>query len=299
MVAVIAGPTASGKSALALALARDRRGTIINADASQLYADLRIITARPSPQEAAAVPHRLYGVLDGDHVASAAVWVDLARAAIAETLAEGRLPILVGGTGLYLRALIDGIAPVPAIPDDIRETVRALPPAVAAAALAREDPAMAARLKPGDRQRIARALEVTRATGRSLLAWQAEPTGGIAASHDVRAMRIDLPRAELNARADRRLAAMAAAGALNEVAALLARRLSADRPVLRALGVPEFAAVLAGEMTLPEGIAAAALATRRYQKRQQTWGRNQTPDWSAAAGDASDLIGKLTIASVP
>lgn len=278
-MAVIAGPTAGGKSALALALARDRRGTIINADASQLYADLRIVTARPSPEEAAQVPHRLYGVLDGNDVASAAGWAEMARRAIAETLAEDRLPILVGGTGLYLRALIDGIAPVPAIPDSIREAVRTLPPADAAAALAQEDPAMAARLQPGDRQRIARALEVKRATGRSLLAWQAEPAGGIAGTHEVRAVQVDLPRAELNARADQRLAAMVAAGALAEVAALLARRLPADRPVLRALGVPEFAAVLAGEFTLGQGVAAAALATRRYQKRQQTWGRNQTPDW--------------------
>ncbi len=283
-MAVIAGPTASGKSALALALARARRGTIINADASQLYADLRIVSARPTPEEEAAAPHRLYGVLDGDDVASAAGWADMARAAIAETLAEGRLPILVGGTGLYLRVLIDGIAPVPEIPPEVRDAVRALAPADAIAALAREDPAMAARLKPGDRQRIARALEVVRATGRSLLAWQAEPAGGIAATHDVRAMRVDLPRAELNGRAEVRLVAMVAAGALDEVAALLARRLPADRPVLHALGVPEFTAVLAGDMTLDEGIAAAALATRRYQKRQQTWGRNQTGDWPIATG---------------
>ncbi len=278
-MAVIAGPTASGKSALALALARARGGTIINADASQLYADLRILTARPTPEEEAAVPHRLYGVLDGAEIASAAGWAGMARAAIAATLAAGRLPVLVGGTGLYLRTLIDGIAPVPDIPDDVREAVRALPPGAAAELLRREDPAMAARLKPGDRQRIARALEVVRATGRSLLAWQAEPAGGIAGSHEVRAMRVGLPRPELHARADRRLAAMVAAGALDEVAALVARRLPADRPVLRALGVPEFARVLAGEMTLDEGRAAIALATRRYQKRQQTWGRNQTPDW--------------------
>ncbi|KPF67882.1 tRNA dimethylallyltransferase [alpha proteobacterium AAP81b] len=290
MVVVIAGPTASGKSALAIDLAERHRGTIINADASQLYADLRILTARPTPEDEARVPHRLYGVLDGAEVATAAGWADLARVAIAATLGNGRLPIVVGGTGLYLRTLIDGIAPVPEIPPEIRDTVRLLAPADAAAALAREDPAAAARLNPGDRQRIARALEVVRATGRPLAAWQAEPAGGIAATHDVRALRVDLPRAELNARAETRLAAMVAAGALDEVAALLARRLPADRPVLRALGVPEFAAVLAGEMALAEGVAAAALATRRYQKRQATWARNQTGDWPVVTpGDVAGI----------
>jgi tRNA dimethylallyltransferase len=280
MVAVIAGPTASGKSAMALALARACNGTIINADASQLYADLRIVSARPSRVDEAQVPHRLYGVLDGDDIANAARWAGLARAAIDAEVAAGRLPILVGGTGMYLTALIEGIAPVPEIEAALRDEVRRLGTADAAAALHREDPALAARLKPADRQRLLRGLEVVRSTGRSLLEWQGSRTGGIAAAFDVRAMVVDVERETLRARVEPRLSAMVEAGALDEVAALMARRLPADRPVLRALGVAEFAAVLAGAMTAGEAVAAAAVATRQYQKRQLTWARSQAPGWT-------------------
>jgi tRNA dimethylallyltransferase len=280
MVAVIAGPTASGKSAMALALARACNGTIINADASQLYADLRIVSARPSRVDEAQVPHRLYGVLDGDDIANAARWAGLARAAIDAEVAAGRLPILVGGTGMYLTALIEGIAPVPEIEAALRDEVRRLGTADAAAALHREDPALAARLKPADRQRLLRGLEVVRSTGRSLLEWQGSRTGGIAADFDVRAMVVDVERETLRARVEPRLIAMVEAGALDEVAALMARRLPADRPVLRALGVAEFAAVLAGAMTAGEAVAAAAVATRQYQKRQLTWARSQAPGWT-------------------
>lgn len=286
MVAVIAGPTASGKSAMALALAEKCRGTIINADASQLYADLRIVSARPSAADEARAPHRLYGVFDGDDIANAARWAALARTEIEAAVATGRLPILVGGTGMYLGSLIDGIAPVPEIDPAVRAEVRALETADAAAALAREDPGLAARLKPADRQRLLRGLEVVRATGRSLRDWQQERVGGIAGDFDVRAMLVDVDREALRARVAPRLWAMLDGGGLDEVAALMARRLPDDRPVLRALGVAEFAAVLAGTITREAAVAAATIATQQYQKRQLTWGRGRT-DWPHVGDVAS------------
>ncbi len=278
-MAVITGPTASGKSSLALALAARLNGTIINADASQLYADLRILTARPSAAEEALAPHALFGVLDGDEVASAARWAAMARAAIADAHGAGRVPILVGGTGLYIRTLIDGIAPVPDIDAGVRAEVRAMTIPDAAAALAAADPAMAARLKPGDQQRIMRALEVVRSTGQSLADWQQQRSGGIGGVMTVCGLVVEIPRAVQHARAETRLAAMIAAGALAEVAALAARRLPDDRPIMRALGVPELSAVLAGTMALDDAVTAIATATRQYQKRQATWGRSQLPDW--------------------
>ncbi len=298
-MAVIAGPTASGKSALALAVAQRVGGTIINADASQLYADLAVVSARPSADDEAQVPHRLYGVLDGNDAASAARWAAMAKAAIAAARDEGRVPIIVGGTGLYIATLLHGIAPVPEIDPAVRAAVRDLATADAAAALAAEDPALAARLMPGDSQRIARGLEVVRATGRSLLHWQATRAGGIAATNDVRAVVVDVPRAVLNARAETRLWQMVEAGALAEVAALLARGLPDDRPVLRALGVPDFARALAGTATLAEAVAAAATATRQYQKRQLTWARNQVPDWPRIDPDASAAAEQVSASFTP
>lgn len=277
-ITVLTGPTAGGKSALALALAQQVGGTIINADASQLYRDLAIVSARPTPEEEALVPHRLYGVLAGDDVCSAARWAELALAEVAKTRSQGRHPIIVGGTGLYLAALINGLAPVPAIPDDVRTAVRALDTAAARAALEREDPASAARLMPADRQRTLRALEVVRATGQPLGHWQQRREGGIGAAA-VQGFVVDRPRAELNARAETRLAAMLAAGALDEVAALVALRLPADVPVMKALAVPQLAAHIAGTLSLDAAMAAALVATRQYQKRQQTWARNQFGDW--------------------
>ena len=267
---------------MALALAQRVGGTIINADASQLYADLRVVSARPSAADEALVPHLLYGVVDGDDVANAARWAAMARAAIAEVVAAGRVPILVGGTGLYLTTLIDGIAPVPEVDPGVRAAVRALETAEAAAALAAEDPALAARLMMGDRQRLLRGLEVVRSSGQSLLHWQRQRSGGISAAHDVRAMVVDVEREALRARVEPRLWAMLAAG-LGEVGALTARRLAADRPVLRALGVTEFAAVNSGAMTPAAAVAAAGTATRQYQKRQLTWLRSQAPAWTRVA----------------
>jgi tRNA dimethylallyltransferase len=277
-VTVLTGPTAGGKSALALDLAGRVGGVIINADASQLYAPLAIVTARPTPDEQARVPHRLYGVLPGDAVMTAARWVELARAEIAAAWATGQQPILVGGTGLYLAALVHGLAPVPAIPEAVRAGVRRLDTAAARAALEREDPEAAARLMPADRQRTLRALEVVRGTGRPLAAWQRRREGGIG-PEAVQGLVVDRPRADLNARAESRLQAMLAAGALDEVAALVAQGLPADAPVMKALAVPQLAAHLAGRLALAEAMAQALVATRQYQKRQQTWARHQFPDW--------------------
>ncbi len=276
---VIAGPTASGKSALAIDMAQRVGGTIINADAMQLYGDLRILTARPSAADEAMVPHRLYGVIDADTIATAASWAAMATQEIESALAAGRVPILVGGSGMYLTTLIEGMAPVPDIDPAVREAVRAMASAEARTALETADPAAAARLKPNDRQRNLRALEVVRSTGRSLLRWQAVRQGGIRDRFDVRPLFVECPRPVLHARAEARLHAMVAAGALDEVRALVARKLAPDRPLLRALGVAEFAALLAGGMTLEAAAAAAAAATRQYQKRQMTWGRSQAGDW--------------------
>ncbi|MCS6987045.1 MAG: tRNA (adenosine(37)-N6)-dimethylallyltransferase MiaA [Sphingomonadaceae bacterium] len=282
---VVAGPTASGKSALARALAKAWRGVVVNADASQLYRDLRVLTARPTPEEEAEVPHALYGILDGDETCSAARWAELAAHAIAEARATGRLPILVGGTGLYLATLVEGIAPVPPIPPDVRAAVRALPADALRAALAAEDPVMAARLHPGDRQRQARALEVVRATGRSLAHWHAERTGGIgpAVALDIHLLLPD--RATLARRIDRRIDHMLQAGALEEVRRLAARGLAPDRPVMKALGVRPLLAHLAGATDLATAVARLRHETRAYAKRQRTWfatgGRAR--GWLAAA----------------
>lgn len=282
---VIAGPTASGKSALALDFAERSNGVIINADASQVYADLRILSARPSPADEARVPHRLYGVIDGATGCSAADWAALARAEIRAAHAGGRTPVLVGGTGLYVRTLLDGIAPVPEIPDAVRAEVRALDDPHAA--LVAEDPAMAAKLRPSDRQRSARALEVKRATGRSLADWQAATEGGIAAEVELQAHVVEIDRDRLYANCDRRFDAMLAAGALNEVAALARRGLSPQLPVMKALGVPPLLRHLAGELSIGEAAEIARRETRRYAKRQLTWFRNQTPNWQRVTSTAS------------
>ena len=275
---VIAGPTASGKSALALALAEQRGGTIINADASQVYRDLRVLTARPSPEDEARAHHRLFGHVDGASSSNAAAWAADATLAIEETWAASRLPILVGGTGLYLRTLLDGIAPVPPVDAAIRDAVRALPVADAHEALSREDPAAAYRLAPADTTRVARALEVVRSTGKLLATWQSERGGGIADRVSLTPVILLPDRTDLARRIDARSEAMLDGGALDEVAALLARTdVPEDAPVRRAIGVPEVAAFLAGTMTRDVALSRLRLATRRYAKRQYTWFRNQPP----------------------
>ncbi|MBA4091173.1 MAG: tRNA (adenosine(37)-N6)-dimethylallyltransferase MiaA [Sphingobium sp.] len=276
-VALIAGPTASGKSALAIALAKATGGVVINADASQVYTDLAILSARPSAEEMGDVPHRLFGHIDGAEACTAPRWAAEAKAEIAAAHAAGKLPVLVGGTGLYIRTLLDGIAPVPDIDLDIRATVRALPVADAHAALTREDPEAAARLAPADTTRVARALEVVRSTGRPLQQWQQHKAGGIAGRITLAPMILRPPRDWLIDRCDRRFAQMIEQGAVAEVAALLIRNLHPDLPVMRAIGVPDIAAYLRGDGDLDICIAKASLATRQYAKRQYTWFTNQPP----------------------
>ena len=276
-IALIAGPTASGKSARALELAERAGGTIINADASQVYRDLHILSARPDAEEEARVSHLLFGHRDGALPYSAAQWADEAKQAIAEALEQGRLPILVGGTGLYLRTLLDGIAPVPEIDPVVRQTVRALSAADAYAALAQEDPVAAARLHPNDTSRLQRALEVVRSTGRPIHAWRESRIGGIGEAVRTDWNVIDLPVAELYARCDARVDARIGAGAVDEVAALVARKLDPDLPVMRAIGVRELAQYLDGALSLEQASTAIKQATRNYAKRQRTWLRHQLP----------------------
>ena len=279
-LALIAGPTASGKSALALRLAERIGGTIVNADASQVYADLRVLTARPSPAEGARAPHRLFGHVDAAVAHNAAAWAAEAEATIAAVHSAGGTPILVGGSGLYIRTLLDGIAPVPEIEPEVRAGVRALATADAYVALEREDAGASARLRPSDTTRIARALEVVRSTGRTLSDWQRERVGGIGG--DVRlAPLLLIPDALwLAERIDARFVAMLEAGAIEEVDALVARGLDPALPAMRAIGVREIAAWRAGRTTRDVMIAGAQAASRRYAKRQRTWFRHQPPpEW--------------------
>ncbi len=279
-MALIAGPTAGGKSALALALAERQNGVVINADSAQVYRDLRILSARPSEAEEARAPHRLYGYRDGADPCSAADWARDAKAAIRAAHRERRLPILVGGTGLYVRTLIEGIAPVPDIDPDIRRAVRALAVVDAFAALEREDPPAAKRLRPSDTTRVARALEVARSTGRPLLAWQQEKAGGIGQEVHLLPLILLPPRDWLYERCNRRFEGMFGPAAFAEVEALLARRLNPALPVMRAIGVPEVAAFLRQELGREDAIVAGQTATRQYAKRQYTWFSRQPPaDW--------------------
>lgn len=276
-VALIAGPTASGKSALAFRLAQAANGVVINADASQVYADLQILSARPSMEEMGDIPHRLFGHIDGAEACTAARWATEAREEIGKAHAEGRLPILVGGTGLYLRTLLDGIAPVPDIDPAIRSAVRAMPVADAHAALSIEDPAAAARLAPTDSTRVARALEVVRSTRQPLAYWQQRKVGGIGEQIRLSPLILLPPRDWLIARCDRRFEQMVEGGAVAEVEALLARNLSPDLPVMRAIGVPEIASWLAGDIDREMMLERGRIATRQYAKRQYTWFSRQPP----------------------
>lgn len=261
--------------------AAGRRAVVLNADSAQLYADLAVLSARPSPVEMGGIEHRLFGAWDGAVPCSAADWAAAARREIAALHDDGAVPVLVGGTGLYLRTLLEGIAPVPEIDPMVRAAVRALPVEQAYAALQVEDPDRAARLAPADSQRIARALEVVRSTGRTLGQWQDRLEGGIASQIELHPLILAPPREWLFERCDLRFAQMIERGALAEVEALLARRLDPALPVMRAIGVPELAAHLKGEISLDQALAAGQLATRQYAKRQYTWFRNQPPpEWA-------------------
>ncbi len=275
---IVAGPTASGKSALAIDLAEAFGGVVINADSMQVYRELRQLTARPSPADEARVPHRLYGVMSVAETCSAARWRDMAVAEIEAAWAGGRLPIVAGGTGLYLEALTRGLSPIPDIPEAVRREARDLFAALGNAAfharLAERDPVMAARLDAGNSQRLMRAWEVLEATGRSLAAWQALPPVGALAAPRL-TLLLAPPRDLLYRRIDARFLAMIEAGALDEVAALDHVPLSGELPALKALGIPELRAHLRGGLGREQAVAAAQQATRNYAKRQLTWFRHR------------------------
>jgi tRNA dimethylallyltransferase len=282
-LALIAGPTASGKSDLAVRLAlalkeRGRRAAVVNADSAQVYADLKVLSARPDEEEMHGVEHRLFGAWDGATACSAADWAAAAKREIDDIHASGGVPILVGGTGLYIRTLLDGIAPVPQIDPAIRGQVRSLPVADAYAALQIEDPERAGALNPGDSLRIARALEVVRSTGKPMAYWQQRREGGIADRVALHPAVILPPRDELYIRCDTRFERMLENGAVEEVETLLARKLSPALPVMRAIGVRDIASWLSGEWSREEALARGQQATRNYAKRQYTWFRHQPPE---------------------
>lgn len=280
---LIAGPTASGKSALALELALSVDGIVINADSMQVYRDLRTITARPTRDDEARVPHRLYGHVDAAENFSAGAWVADAAKALEEAQAEGRLPIFIGGTGLYFKALTAGLSVVPPIPADIREDVRARLEQNGVEALhtelARRDPRAAERLNLRDRTRIARALEVFEATGRSLLDWHNEGQPPLLPKDSFRAVFLAPERDELYARIDARFNVMLGAGALTEIVQLAARRLDPLLPAMKAHGVPALIRHLRGELSLEQAATIGRADTRHYAKRQFTWFRHQLPDF--------------------
>jgi tRNA dimethylallyltransferase len=286
---LIAGPTASGKSALALALAERLGGTVVNADSMQVYRNLRIITARPTEVEELAVPHFLYGHVDAAENYSVGRWCVNAGAALAELLGAGRLPILVGGTGLYFKTLTQGLAAIPPVPPDIRAAVRERLKTEGVASLhaelAHRDPASAQRLMPGDRSRIARALEVVLATGRPIGDWHREGMKPVLDPASAVRIFLNSEREELYRRINERFDRMLVAGALDEVEALRRRNLDPLLPAMKAHGVPWLMRHLAGEISLSEAAEGGKRDTRRYTKRQATWFRNQLPDWTWVAPD--------------
>lgn len=286
---LIAGPTASGKSRLALEMAEQTGAVIVNADSQQLYADLRVLSARPSLEDEARAEHRLYGVADAAESWSVGRWTRAVMPLLDELAAEGRPALLVGGTGLYFNALTRGLADIPAVPNEVRDTVQAAYDAEGEAAfrrrLAEVDPTAAAAITPGDRQRLIRALAVAQSTGRSLSDWKAD-TRPLLAPGSYDALVVEPPRDRLYANCDARVSQMIEHGALDEVRALLARNLDPALPAMKAVGVPELAAHLTGQTTLEQAAAAMRLSTRHYAKRQLTWFRNQTPDWARASPDA-------------
>ena len=284
---LIAGPTASGKSALAIEVARRANGIVINTDSMQVYSDLRVITARPSVDEEAQAPHRLYGHVDAGQNYSVARFLKDAAEVLADAEREGKLPVFVGGTGLYFKALTRGLSPVPPVPEEIRSEIRmrleAQGPQALHAELAKRDPPMAERLKPADRTRIARALEVIEATGRSLDEWNKENSKPLLDPDNATKLFLAPDREVLFARIDARFEGMMTSGALNEVRALTARKLDPLLPAMKAHGVPWLMRHFAGEISLEEAIRGAKLDTRHYAKRQFTWFRHQLADWARVA----------------
>ena len=280
---LMAGPTASGKSRLALALAEQVGGVVVNADSMQVYRELRILTARPTPEDEARAPHALYGFVGGIEAYSAGRYAADAACAIEEARRQGRVPIVVGGTGLYFTVLLVGLAPVPDVDPQVRAYWRAQaaarPTPELHAILRGRDAVMAARLMPTDPQRVVRALEVLESTGRSLADWQRQPGRPVLAEHGAVRLLAVADRAGLRAAIDVRFDAMLAAGALDEVRALAALGLSRELPIMRALGVAPLAAHLSGAMTLKEAVAAAKTETHQYAKRQATWLKRKMISW--------------------
>jgi tRNA dimethylallyltransferase len=280
---LIAGPTASGKSALAMAIAEQVGGTIVNADSMQVYRELRILTARPTPADEARVPHALYGFVPAQEAYSAGRFVRDAAEAIARAQAQGRRPIVVGGTGLYFKALLEGLSPVPEIDDDVRAHWRAEAARRGAEAmhveLAARDEVMAGRLQSADTQRIVRALEVLESTGRSLAEWQTLKGAPVLNEAETVRLVVRVDRAELHARADARFAAMMREGAGDEAHALSEMQLDAGLPAMRAIGVRPLIGVGRGEISVGEAVAASQAETRQYIKRQETWLKSHMISW--------------------
>lgn len=278
-VVIIAGPTASGKSALAMDLAQAFDGVVINADSMQVYRDLDVLTARPSADDVARAPHALFGVMAAAERCSVGRWLTLAGTETETAWADGRLPLVTGGTGMYIKALVEGLAPVPEIPDNINEEVRVLFEELGGEAfrqqLATLDPGAADRLPPGDSQRLTRAMAVVQATGLTLDAWQAEQSKGPALAARFFTIAVLPEREDLYAACETRFDVMLDKGALEEVRALVAQGLDAALPAMKAVGVPELARHLAGEISLEDAVASAKQATRNFAKRQLTWMRNQ------------------------
>lgn len=292
---LIAGPTASGKSAVALALAERLSGVVVNADSMQVYRDFRVLTARPTVEEEARAPHLLYGHVDAAENYSVGRWAVDASKVIAEVGASGRLPIFVGGTGLYFRALTQGLSSMPAVPETVRDKVRSeaegTPTPELHAKLSRTDPKMAGALRPSDRQRILRALEVFEATGRSLADWQSSPGIPLIDPNDALQVFLSVDRAELHRRINARFDRMLEAGALDEVRALAARSLDPALPALKAHGAPWLSRHLLGEISLEEASTKGKADTRKYAKRQETWFRHQVKNWKwLPPEEASDYV---------
>ncbi len=290
-VLMIAGPTASGKSELALQLAARFDGVVINGDSMQVYKEMRVLTARPSEAEEARAPHRLYGVLSVDDPCSAGRWVSLAQREIDAAIAQDKTPIIVGGTGLYFETLIEGIAPTPDILPDIRSAVRDRMDRLGAAAFHEElrlkDPNMADRLRPSDRQRVMRATEVFDATGLSLTDWQAKQPAGPPFEHPWLGLVVEIAREELYERCDLRLDLMVENGALDEVRTLKSLGFDRNLPAMKALGVPDFLSYLDGEVDWELALKNAKTGTRRYAKRQMTWLKRKMIAWNRI--DSKDI----------
>ena len=283
IIQLIAGPTASGKSRLALETAERTGAVIVNADSQQLYADLRILSARPTAEDETRAEHRLYGIADAADAWSVGRWSRAVMPVLAELAAEGRPALLVGGTGLYFNALTRGLADIPDIPDSVRDEIGALYDSAGEGSVRRRlvetDPQSEAAIESGDRQRLIRALAVLTVTGQPLSVWRAD-TRPLLAEGSWEAIVVEPPRDRLYAACDARVVTMVDQGALDEVRALVARRLDPTLPAMKAVGVRDFAAHLRGEVSLAEAITAVQQATRNYAKRQLTWFRNQTPGWA-------------------